>query len=405
MDNNLDNNFETRKRRVPNSTERLKKRREQRAAKMLGNTQAPEENNEFLQSPPKKPPKPQKPKKPKNIYPKRELPESVRGEPKRSSFNIPPFLSFFTNINNLITVGVLLIVVITVHFFFIRSNSYRIFVGDYHIATIPFGYTTGDDFIELLVARIESELGTTIHITDEIVMRPSNTRGGGHITVEQALTLVSNDISYQVEGAVFVVDGTERFIVPSRAIANELIAYTAQSLAPPDSYITSVDTAGLEIVTRFVDYVLTINRQAALTAIGATTRETMPWVVVDGQSFWSIGAQLGISVEEIFALNPALGSDHVLQPGEIITVAMDVPLFTIHTTEEMGVILSVQPPTEHVNNPGLALGETNIIQEGQPGQMRQVFSISRTNGVETSRHLISQEHLTHPTPYIIEIGS
>jgi len=358
-------------------------------------------------------PKPQTKLKIHEPQPKESKKELKTGRQKRkkplltlpSLPPLPPFLNFLTNINNLITIGVVLIVVITVHFFFIRSNSYRIFVGDYHIATIPFGYTTGEEFVQLLTARIEGGLNTTIDFTDEIVMRPSNTRGGGHVTVEQALTQVSNIISYQVEGAVFVVDGVERFIVPSAFMADELIRHTAQNFAAEGATITNITTPGLQIVTLFVDYVLTIDWQTALATIGVTTREEISWVVAEGQSFWSIGAQLGLTVEEIMALNPTLGHDHILQPGEIITVAMDVPLFTIHTTEETDVITNVQPNTEHIHNPELSFGETNVVQEGAAGQMRQVFSVSRTNGVETNRSLISQEYLTHPIPYIIEIGS
>ena len=374
----MDNIPENRKRRVQSARQRLKQRREERTAESWENTpQQP------IQKPKQKKLKPTTPKK------------------KRSRSRLRPS----ANVNRLISISVLVIVIISVYFLFIRNNSYRIFIGDTHIATVPFGYTSQDEFTRLAIAHLESSLNTTVSLSEEIILRPSNTRGGGHVTVDQALTRVANVISYQVEGGAFIVDGVQRFILSSYNMSHELIRYIAQGMAPEGAYITSVTTPNLQIEPVFTDHNETTGWHTALAALTNTTREIIPWVVSSGESFWSIGMQLGLTVEEILELNPALPLDHLLQQGEVITVAMNIPLVTISTTEELDIITNVQPPVEHIHNPALSLGETNVIQQGIPGQMRQLFNISRTNGIETGRSLISQEYLAHPTPYIIEIGS
>ena len=396
MDNNSNNNN---RKRVSPPHVRLKERQEERAVSRGRDGYEP--------MPAPKPPKPPKKMPPQKASQKKRRkappPNILKFEQPRKKQKTRPNLSI--NYSAVAAVLALIVAVAVGYMMFLRPNSYRIFIDNEHIATIAHNQMDEETFVRTIEAMLSTNHNTNVVLLDEISLRATNTRSNTHIHPNQALQIALAGISYNVEGGLMIVNGSPLFTVASVATAEQIVYDIAHNLAPAGTTVQNVTATNLEIRPNIIFHEEIVNPDVAIATLTDTTREQLPHIVQQGESFWSIAVGLGLSLEDIFALNPAHSENQGVRVGEVIVVARDIPLLTVVTEEELEVLNYIEPLVEHVVNSSLEQGQTNTLQEGEVGQVRTVFSITRTDGAETSRTLISEEILATPVPYIIEIGN
>lgn len=395
----MDNKNEQKKRRVSPSHLQLKQRKVQRASDVQIKQQLQNYDNSTAENIHVK----KRSKQPKKIGEKRVTKPVLENKKINKSSKSKKISSSFFDPNKLGILGVIILLIGGGYFFFFMPNSYRVFVGEQHVATIAHGQIGEYDFIKVVMAMLETSLNTEVTLVDEITLRSSNTRTGTHIHRDQALAQAVANISYKVNGGLFILNGESLFTTLSPSQGSDIIYTIAENLVPQSSQILSVEGYGLQIVPNLIYYEEVVSTAMAVNTLTSATREYLPHVARFGESFWSIANTYNISLNELITLNPDTPPE-TLREGDVIIVAHDIPLLTILTEEELYIYENIIPPTEHANNPNLAQGQANTLQEGTPGQLRNVYLVMRTNGIETSRTLISEEILAHPTPYIIEIG-
>ena len=294
-------------------------------------------------------------------------------------------------------------IAVFIYFMFIRPNSYRIYIGDYHVSTIPMGLINQYDFVTNMTAVIASRAGTNVYILEDVYFRRANTRGES-LSIDQALTTTTNSVSYLVEAGSFFVNGNHIVTVGSMEQANDIINQIATNMIPENSQIVDIQINNGQVSSSFIDATNIVNFDTAFSLLTQTTRENHPHVVSTGEALWSIANLYGITIGDIVDLNPGLTTDSFIVVGQVIIVAADIPLLDITTTEHLEIFENIPAPIEHFTNPSLGQGQTNIVQVGIPGQIRRVYTVVRQNGFERSRELIQTEYLLSPVPYRIEVG-
>lgn len=318
--------------------------------------------------------------------------------------------TFFQKLFNEIVISAKLLVAIGLigiavfaFFMFISPNSYQIYIGDYHVTTIPQGLISEEDFLTSMTAVISNRAETNIYVLEEVRFRAANTRGET-VSIDQALSRVTSSLSYLVEAGTFTVNGIQVSTVASESHAYAIIEQIAKGLISPNSTLIDVQLENGNISTWFTTTDSIISQETALAVLTQTTRELRPHVVATGESFWSIATLYGITIEDILDLNPSLVVNNSLQVGQAITVPVYVPFLNITTVEQYQSYELIPPDQNHFTNEYLPAGVTNVVQIGVPGQIRRVYNIQRLNGIEQNRELIRVEYASAPVPYIIEIG-
>jgi len=303
----------------------------------------------------------------------------------------------------LAVLGVCAITIVALFLFFVMPNSYRIIVGGEHVATISSSEPVNqEEFLNIVLAKIADNYGTTVLPNEELSFSRTNSRN--IVSLDQALVRAAAAFTYQLEGGTFVVNGTPMLTVASFAEAVNIRDYLAAQLLPEGAHIVSVEVLNLEIRRNFVnDYQITA-RDTAIRRLTDTTIEVRPYTVAFGDSFWSIANDAGVSLDVLMTHNPNRTTNDRLREGDQLTVPTQIPLLTIRTEEEIEVITPVPSPVHHMYNIHERTGFRSVIQQGEDGEHKEIFVITRVNGVETDRRLISAEYISLPTETIIEIG-
>ena len=294
---------------------------------------------------------------------------------------------------------------VLVYLLFIRSNSYRIYVGDEHVATIPQGLIHADGFTDQVMAVIVSRTGSTIYLLDEISFTAANTHGES-VSVDRALTTVTDTVAYLIETATFTVDGRQIVTVASQSQAEALLYQIAMATAPENAAIIDIQLNNGHVFTSFTPASDITDTETALTLLTSTQRQTQTHMVASGEALSAIADFYGISIQDILDLNPDMTPDriHEIWVGQPLTVAVHVPLLDLTIIEQHELFETVQASVQHVTNTNLPEGATHVSQIGLPGQLRRVYTVIRRGGFEQSRDITNIEYIVPPTPYIIEIG-
>jgi uncharacterized protein YabE (DUF348 family) len=101
-----------------------------------------------------------------------------------------------------------------------------------------------------------------------------------------------------------------------------------------------------------------------------------------------------------------LGPEDELSPSadtglaDGMTVSVSRIVKDIETNDE-----PLQPPPVTQDDPGMAVGEQRVVQEGVPGTQQVVYQVTKKDGQEVERTPISSVPILPPTPTIIAIGS
>lgn len=73
-------------------------------------------------------------------------------------------------------------------------------------------------------------------------------------------------------------------------------------------------------------------------------------------------------------------------------------------TRRVEVLEDIEPPVETREAAYLTPGSTSVIEPGEKGQKRTVYSVSYKDGVEVARELISEEVIKEPEPRVEGVG-
>lgn len=159
--------------------------------------------------------------------------------------------------------------------------------------------------------------------------------------------------------------------------------------------------------------ITTLGRQALLTLllialVGCTPTPAGPQHVtirVDGQE-QTLTTQAGTVREALTEAGIRLDNLDYVQPSEItqledgMTIEVTRVIQTLHTVTE-----TVPFGRQVVRDSSIALGESRLLQSGQPGVREYVYRITQENGVETENTLVRNALIVTPVDEVQLVGT
>lgn len=140
--------------------------------------------------------------------------------------------------------------------------------------------------------------------------------------------------------------------------------------------------------------------------VNAKKEEASYYTVVDGDSHSGICTKLGISMDELEALNPGImDDDYVLRAGEKLLKTQEVPFLSVCISRTEMYNVDVPYETEYQDDDTRYEGVETVYQEGEKGTNKITAKVYYVNGEEVKRTIQKTERVKDPVTEIILQGT
>ena len=133
-------------------------------------------------------------------------------------------------------------------------------------------------------------------------------------------------------------------------------------------------------------------------------KEVVEYTLVEGDNVWDIAMQYDTTMERIMELNPNIQDETKMQIGDVIKVEKASPILSITTVEEATYKQLIPAEIQYVEFTNLYKGQTQVYQDGSDGLKEVTVSVTKVNGEEVSRELVSEKVLSEPVIKVIGYG-
>lgn len=140
--------------------------------------------------------------------------------------------------------------------------------------------------------------------------------------------------------------------------------------------------------------------------VNSKKEEASYYTVVDGDSHSGICTKLGISMDDLEALNPGImDDDYVLRAGEKLLKTQEVPFLSVCISRTETYNVDVPYETEYQDDDTRYEGVETVYQEGEKGTNKITAKVYYVNGEEVKRTIQKTERVKDPVTEIILQGT
>jgi len=194
----------------------------------------------------------------------------------------------------------------------------------------------------------------------------------------------------------------------SKSGGDEVIEPVVEAADPKtDGETISVDFA--EEVLIVETYVFEEEIQDVATATNLITKEKdepKVYNVKSGDVPSIIAEPNGMTTSELYKMNPGLKENATrMQIGDELVVMIPEPELSVSTKEEVEYTESISRGTTYVDNPDKYKGWTSTVSNGSNGTMVVTAIVSKVNGDEVDREIISRTVRTEPVDKVVSRGT
>ena len=139
-------------------------------------------------------------------------------------------------------------------------------------------------------------------------------------------------------------------------------------------------------------------------ALDATSQEEVIYTVQAGDTWSEIAARYDMSSSELLALNPGFDIDKIWLAQDL-TVSAAVPLLSVKSVERVEYQSAVPYETEWVDDSSMYQGESRVLTAGVDGVANVTANVTRLDGTETGRDVLSSVTVTEPVTRVVAVGT
>ena len=128
------------------------------------------------------------------------------------------------------------------------------------------------------------------------------------------------------------------------------------------------------------------------------------YLVSRGDSLWEIASNHNLSVDDLKDANPQIDGD-LIREGDEISLIVPEPMVNVITVERMVQEENIPFKTEYIYDSNMWRTQTNVVEEGVFGRKEVLYQITRENGVEIERQIISESVVKEPESRLVASGT
>ena len=126
--------------------------------------------------------------------------------------------------------------------------------------------------------------------------------------------------------------------------------------------------------------------------------------VEKGENYWSIAKKYKIKPSDLIKANPDVVPER-LQIGQEISLVVPKPLITTTTSEIVKYTNYIDFETEYEETDKLFKGEYRLKKAGEKGEKIVEAEVSKENGIEVSRNILSEDITKQPVTKVVVKGT
>lgn len=289
-----------------------------------------------------------------------------------------------------IVIGVVLYLTVTLSLYALFAGNACAVKVNGEVIAIAADETTAKKALAELVDYKTREAGSTVSYVEEISYKGIRVKNETEdiLGFEELKAQMSGALTFRMQGAAILVNGEEKVFLRSRQEAETLLGWL-KSVYPIEPADQLAFKENVEIADTHTDIDRAMDIEDAKKMVLLGTNKIVQYMVKDGDNLWDISRAVNIDLDQIIFTNPGMDPEN-LSIDQVLYLSRETPLITVVATREVTVDEKIAYPVNVKYDDGLLLGEKLIISEGVPGERTVTYRITRENGLETGREVLSQ---------------
>lgn len=273
------------------------------------------------------------------------------------------------------------------------------------------GLVTDTQQVDTAIAQVQEEIrefmGDKISYSKEPVYIRRIVAGKEVTSTEEMKKKLLANVDCMVECYGIFIDGqAQAGLITQEAADWVLDQYKSRFVEPGVTEIESIEFCEkVETKQDFLHIGMLQTPEEVLAMLdGAVTASAVTYTTTDSDTLWGISETYGISVEKIKELNPGIQED-TLTGGIKLALEQPVPMLTVKTVQTMELTEAIPREVQKIEDANLYQDTTVVAQEGEDGEARVVAKITKINGTEQNREVLSSQTIKNPIAKIEKIGT
>ena len=306
-----------------------------------------------------------------------------------------------------ILAAVIVLILACIIGFATRRNGSEVLVNGESAGVINTRKITETDITNNVTALIAEQVGTNVQIMDDIKLKGVHVSAKTQAVAPEAMfTKLRDMVAYNIEAYAIAVNGNVIVTLPNQEAANTVLQYLNDKYTPEGVENVSVSySEDVQIVTQFVDTSTVMTVEAAENKITAGETVTATHTVKSGEYLQYIASSYGMTLQEVYELNPKLNSTPNIYVGEELTVRQTKPLINVKATVTTTETETIPKETEYQYDNTKSKSYRKVVQQGSDGTQQVTKETVYINGTLDSENNVSSSTVKEAVKEIVMIGT
>jgi murein DD-endopeptidase MepM/ murein hydrolase activator NlpD len=305
-----------------------------------------------------------------------------------------------------IACGLIALLLFASFFLVFSGRAYIVKVNGIEICKVR-SQKAAETALHILKQKYQENNSSEINFTSEVTYEKTRASGKEVLKDDALVETLGRNVKFQVQGCSLYAGGNVIAALKTKEQAEDLLKEIQdRSLAGADrSKIKEIGFAEkVELKNEFVDASEISEKEELIDFIIKGTNEIKTHKIESGETFWSISRKYNMSLSDLEKANPGINSEKV-QIGQVINLIVPKPLISVKTVETVTSVEKAEFEQKVEFSSSMYKDETSIKVKGVYGEKEVTADVTKINGIETGRKVLSEKIIKAPKTQIIVKGT
>lgn len=310
-----------------------------------------------------------------------------------------------------IAITILGIILITIVIWALtHKNAQEVYVGDKLVGIIKPNseeIKSSEQLKELALSSLSEKTGANVEVNEDVTFKPVRASKNEIMTISEVTNKVAENFTFKVEASVITISGDDIAIVKNKEDANKILEQVKSKYVNKDVKQLSEPTflEEVKIENKYVSEKEIEKEDTVISKFTTPQPKDAQHEIVEGDTLFEIALNNNMSLKELLKINPNLTETTPLKIGSKVNIITYNPILSVVTYEEAIYNQTIPKPIETVKNNKEYKTYKKVLSNGKDGNKQVTAKITKINGIEEKRDVISEKVLLEPIAEKIEVGT
>jgi murein DD-endopeptidase MepM/ murein hydrolase activator NlpD len=305
-----------------------------------------------------------------------------------------------------IVCGIIALLVFTSLFVVYSGSAYTLKVNGNTIGKVR-SQKVVESAIQALKQKYQESEHSEISFTSEVTFEKARASGNEILKNTALIETLSKNLKFQVQACSVYVNGSVIATFKTREQAEGMLTEVKnKSLTGADkSKMKEISFAEkVELKNEFIEASELSEKDEIINFIIKGTNEMRTHKIESGESFWSISKRYNMSLEDLQKANSEVNPEKV-KIGQVINLIVPRPLISVKTIQTITSTEKAEFEQKVELSNSMYKDETSIKVKGIYGEKQVIADVTKVNGIETGRTVLSEKIIKEPKTQIVVKGT